>query len=91
MTEQHRSVVVDALLAQGHGKDALLVAALLDLGALVLEPDLELRLLEAELGAEVPPPLLGEVLARHELPLQPLQLLSIEGGPRLLLRAAGHL
>ena len=49
MSEPHLSVVVDAPLGQGHGKDALLVAALLDLGTLVLEPDLELRLLEAEL------------------------------------------
>ena len=81
-------MIVDALLGEGHCQGSLLVAILLDLGSLVLEPDLELRLLQAELRAEVLPPLLGQVLVGKELPLQPLDLLRVEGCPRLLLRAA---
>ena len=80
-------MIVDALLGEGHCQGSLLVAILLDLGSLVLEPDLELRLLQAELRAEVLPPLLGQVLVGKELPLQPLDLLRVEGRPRLLLRA----
>ena len=80
-------MIVDPLLGEGHCQGSLLVAILLDLGSLVLEPDLELRLLQAELRAEVLPPLLGQVLVGKELPLQPLDLLRVEGRPRLLLRA----
>ena len=78
-------MLVNSLLGQGLGKSSLLVASLLDLGPLVLEPDLQLGLVKAKLGAEVLPPLLGQVLAGKELSLQSLKLLSIEGSPWLLL------
>ena len=80
-------MIVDALLGQGLGEGAFLVAVLLDLGSLVLEPDLELRLGEPQLAAEVLPPLLCQVLADGELPGQSLQLLRVEGRPLLLLCA----
>ena len=80
-------MIVDALLGQGLGEGAFLVAVLLDLGSLVLEPDLQLGLGEAELAAEVLPPLLGQVLADGELPGQSLQLVRVEGHPLFLLSA----
>ena len=80
-------MIVDSLLGQGLGEAAFLVAGLLDLGSLVLEPDLQLGLGEAELAAEVLPPLLRQVLAGGELPGQPLQLLRVEGRPLFLLCA----
>ena len=78
-------MIVYSLLGQGFSEGALLVAVLLDLGSLVLEPDLQLRLGEAELAAEVLPSLLGQVLADGELSGQSLQLLGVEGRPLLLL------
>ena len=54
-------MIVDSLLGQGLGEAAFLVGGLLDLGSLVLEPDLQLVLGEAELDTKVPPPLLGEI------------------------------
>ena len=80
-------MIVDSLLGQGLGKAAFLVAVLLDLGSLVLEPDLQLGLGEAEFAAEVLPPLLCQVLAGGELPGQSLQLVRVEGCPLFLLCA----
>ena len=54
-------VVVKALRLEHLGKVALVTRRLLQLGALVLEPDLQLVLGEAELDTKVPPPLLGEI------------------------------
>ena len=56
----------------------------LDLGALVLEPDLDLRLVEAELLGQRLPPLLSDVAVRLELRLESLQLLGRERRPRPL-------
>ena len=79
---------INSLLWQGNGEAPLLVAVLLDLGSLVLEPDLQLRLGQSQLTAEVLPPLLGQVLVGSELSLQSLQLVGVEGGPLFLLCAA---
>ena len=81
-------MIVDALLGEGHCQGSLLVAILLDLGSLVLEPDLQLRLGQSQLTAEVLPPLLGQVLVGSELSLQSLQLVGVEGCPLFLLCAA---
>ena len=81
-------MIVDSLLGESLGKGSLLVAVLLDLGSLVLEPDLQLGLGEAELAAEVLPPLLGQVLVGSELSLESLQLLGVEGSSLFLLSAA---
>ena len=54
-------VVVKALRLEHLGKVALVTRRLLQLGSLVLEPDLQLVLGEAELDTKVPPPLLGEI------------------------------
>ena len=78
-------VFVNALLGQGLCQCSLLVTSLLDLCSLVLEPYFQLSLVKTKLRAEILPPLLGQVLAGQELPLQPLLLLRIEGGPWLLL------
>jgi hypothetical protein len=67
-------VVVQPLGHQHLGQLALLPAALLDLGALVLEPDLDLVLVEVQLRGQVLPPLLVEVPVRLELPLESRQL-----------------
>lgn len=53
----------------------LMPVAFLDLGALVLEPDLDLGLVEAELLGQRLPPLLSDVAVRLELRLESLQLL----------------
>lgn len=56
----------------------------LDLGALVLEPDLDLGLIEAEFLGQGLPPLLRDVAVRLELRLESLQLLGRERRPRPL-------
>lgn len=54
-------VVVEALRHQLQGERILLAARLLDLGALVLEPDLDLGLVQAQLRAQLLSPLLRQV------------------------------
>jgi hypothetical protein len=73
----HRRVVVQPLGHQHLGQLALGSGTLLDLGALVLEPDLDLVLVEAQLARQALPPLLREVPVVVELPLEPRQLGSI--------------
>ena len=87
---RHGLVVVKSLRLQHLGQLALLPGRLLQLGSLVLEPDLQLVLAEAELRAEVLPPLLGEVSVGRELLPQPLELLGSEGGPRPLVVTAAR-
>ncbi len=77
-------MVVKALLLENLGELSLLSLTLLELGELVLEPDLELGLAEAELPREVHPPVLRKISVGLELLSQPLQLVSIEGCPRPL-------
>ena len=78
---------INSLLWQGNGEAPLLVAVLLDLGSLVLEPDLQLRLGQSQLTAEVLPPLLGQVLVGQELSLKSLQLFSVKCSSWFLLCA----
>ena len=79
-------MVVQALRHEVHGQRVLAARGLLDLGALVLEPDLDLRLVEAELLRQALAPLLRQVPVGLELGLEPLQLLRREGraGPLVL-------
>lgn len=74
-----RRVVVQALRHEVHGQRVLVARGLLDLGTLVLEPNLDLRLIEAELLRQALAPLLRQVPVGLELSLEPLQLLSREG------------
>lgn len=59
--------------------------ALLDLGAFILEPDLDLGLVEAQFSGEVLASLLGEVAVLVELFLESPQLVGCERRPWSLL------
>ena len=78
-------MVVEALGHQLDGERIFLAAGLLDLGALVLEPDFDLLLVEAELLGELLPARLREVSVLGELALEPGELFPAEGCPRPLL------
>ena len=84
--EGDRRVVVEALGHQLQGQGVALAAGLLDLGSLVLEPDLDLRLVQAQLFGKRLTALLRQVLVRRELGGELRQLLRAEGrsGPLLL-------
>lgn len=86
-------MVVQSLRHQLQRQAVLEAAGLLDLGALVLEPDLDLRLVEIELLGQGLAPLLRDVPVHLEFGLEPLQLLGREGraGPLVLLAAFGLL
>jgi len=79
-------VLVQALLGQLARQFATHDSPL-ELGPTILEPHLDLGAVQAQLGGQLVPPLLGQVSAVfRELPLQPLQLLQAEGSPRPLRR-----
>ena len=78
-------MIVKALSVQHLGQLPLLSVALLQLGSLVLEPDLDLILVKAELPREVTSPLLGQVSVGLELLPQFVELLRAEGSPGSLL------
>ena len=77
-------MVVKTLGLEHLGQLSLLPRALLQLGAFVLEPDLQLVLAQAKLRAEILPPLLRQVSVGCKLLSQPLQLIPSEGCPRPL-------
>ena len=74
-------MVVQPLLLQQLRQVALAAAGLLQLGSLVLEPDLDLIVVESELGGEGAAPLLRQVAVGVELVLQPVELVRGEGSP----------
>ena len=74
-------VVVQSLRHELQRQAVLEAAGLFNFSSLVLEPDLDLRLVEAELLRQGLPPLLRDVAVRLELGLQPLQLLGRERRP----------
>jgi hypothetical protein len=82
-------VVVEALRHQLQGEGVLLAGRFLDLGPLVLEPDLDLGLVEAQLGAQLLPPPLGQVAVFREFVLEAGQLRPRERRPRPLLLGRG--
>ena len=63
-------MVVQALGHQLQGERILLAAGLLDLGPFVLEPNLNLRLVESKFSAQLLSPLLGQVSIFVEFVLQ---------------------
>ena len=77
-------MVVQSLRHEVQRQAVLDARGFLDLGALVLEPDLDLGLVEAELLGQRLPPLLSDVAVRLELRLESLQLLGRERRPRPL-------
>jgi len=85
----HCVVIVQSLSLQHLGQLSLLSSRLLQLGSLVLEPDLELVLTESELSTEILPPLLCQVSVGCELMSKPLELVRCEGCPRSLVVRAG--
>ena len=87
----YRGVIVKALRRQHLGQLALAARRLFDLGPLVLEPDLDLILVQPELLREVLPPLLVEVAVLLKLPLQPAKLIRVEGRARPLVFGRGCL
>ena len=83
-------MVVEALGVQHLGQLPLLPVALLELGSLVLEPDLDLILVQPQLSAQVSPPLLGQVSVCLELLSQLVELVGAEGSPgSLVISEAG--
>jgi len=81
-------VVVQALRHEVPRQGVGVPGGLLDLGPLVLEPDLDLGLVEAQVQREALPPLLRQVPVVLELRLQPLQLRRREGRPGPLVLSA---
>lgn len=77
-------MVVQALRHEVHRQSVLVARGFLDFGPLVLEPDLDLGLVEAELLRKTLAPLLRQVPVGLKLSFEPLQLLSSEGGARPL-------
>ena len=86
----YRGVIVKALRRQHLGQLALAARRLFDLGPLVLEPDLDLVLVQPQLLREVLPPLLVEVAVLLKLPLQPAELVRAECRSRPLLGRRGR-
>ena len=83
-------MIVKSLSLQHFGQLPLLSCRLLQLGSLVLEPDLELVLTETQLSTEILPSLLCQVTVGGELLPQPLELLGGEGSPgSFVVRAGG--
>lgn len=83
-------MIVQSLCHQVKGQVVLGARGLLDFGPLVLKPDLDLGLVEAQLLRQVLPPLLGQIAVRLELRLESLQLLRCEGRPWSLVLFAGR-
>lgn len=74
-------MVVQSLCHQVLGQRVSVPGRFLDFCPFVLEPDFDLRLIEAQLLGEALPALLGQVPVPLELSLQPLQLFCGEGCP----------
>ena len=68
-------MVVEPLRLEHLGQVALVARRLLQLGPLVLEPDLDLRLVQPQLVGQALPPVLVEVAVVLELLPEPGELL----------------
>lgn len=82
-------MVVEALCHEPGGQWRLLTGGLLDLGPLVLEPDLDLGLVEPQPLRQVLSPLLREVAVLLEFSPQVVQLFRGERCPGPLLFVGG--
>lgn len=78
-------MVVEPLGHELEGERIALPARLLDLGALVLEPDFDLGLVELQLCCQVLSAFLGQVPVLLELLFEPRQLVGRERRPGSLL------
>ena len=74
-------MVVQSLSHQHLGKITLLTRVLLDLGPLVLEPNLDLVLIQPQFLREVSSAFFGQVPVLFKLPFEPAQLIRGEGCP----------
>ena len=81
LVEYHGLVVVQTLLLQEPGQVAFVPVGLFQLGSLVLEPDLDLIVIQAELLSQGPPSFLSQISVGVELVLQPVELVRGEGRP----------
>jgi len=81
----NRRVIVESLRHQLQRQLVSHAARLLHFRALVLEPDLDLRLVQLQLGGQRLAPLLRQVLAVVELALESIQLRGCERRSRPLL------
>ena len=77
-------MVVQTLLLQEPGQVAFVAVGLFQLGSLVLEPDLDLIVIQPQLLGQSPPSLLSQISVGVELVLQPGELVRGEGRPRSL-------
>ena len=77
-------MVVQTLLLQESGQVPFVPVGLFQLGSLVLEPDLDLVVIQAELPGQGSPSLLSQISVGVELVLQPVELVRGEGRPRSL-------
>ena len=85
----HCVVIVKSLSLQHLSQLPFLSCGLLQLGSLVLEPDLQLVLAQSQLSTEILPSLLCQVPVGCELLPQSLQLLRGESRPRSFVVGAG--
>lgn len=83
-------MIVQSLRHQVQGQTVFCAGGLLDFGPLVLKPDLDLGLVEAQLLSQVLPPLLGQIAICLKLRFESLQLLCCEGRPWSLVFFAGR-
>ena len=81
-------VIVEALGHQLEGQRVLVPGGFLDFSAFILEPDLDLILVQLELVGQVLAPLLVQVAVLAKFAFETGQLLRGEGRPRALLLAA---
>ena len=74
-------MVVQTLLLQESGQVAFVPVGLFQLCSLVLEPDLDLIVIQPQLLGQSPPSLLSQISVGVELVLQPVELVRGEGRP----------
>ena len=82
-------MIVKSLSLQHLSQLPFLSCGLLQLGSLILEPDLQLVLAQSQLSTEILPSLLCQVSVGCELLPQSLQLLRGESRPRSFVVGAG--
>ena len=90
LTDGDSGMVIETLSHQLQGQRVLVTGGLLDLSALVLEPDFDLILVQLQLVGQFLSPFLVQVAVLGEFRFEPRQLLRRERRPRpLLLRRFG--
>lgn len=85
LSDYDRAVIVQALGHQLQGQRVFGAAGLLDFRPFVLEPDLDLRLIQAQLVGQLLSSSFGQVPVLRKLLLEPGQLIATKRGPWPLL------